>query len=1028
MTILSYIFITLVLFLGGRVFLSVIAYIPWRYLPIAVPIVLRKRISLTGAWIISGIAYLELGSSSLFKYAVVISVVGCAVQLLKLNVYTVLCTVTLHRLLRSFRADPQCRPLNPYILIHGYTQLGGFSELAQSLSFGLFKLGAASTLKANRLRDAVNEIDRRMCLQPQTRPFQYLRWLFFLCAHPLIPPGLLTTADLKLHSAFFREYVHKHASVLVAFPPLGGQLLLTLLGFDQNPDLLDEETKRKLRRKWVVRLRRKVLFYEEGLLRDMHRTLGPALVVLPKQVELATSFMEMKSELPGYELASFSYFDPIRPSFRVLDALGQCAIPVSTSDAQLPPNLRNAPFEICESGLAPLSDCYLRFRLGRSNIERFLHLIDCFEVIVKVCATTLIAANRDRIESYVELERPTLGDWISMLRRMVASNTNSQVEAICDFWQQPLKHAPLNLIDLSNGAGLAWKAAMPRSHLDWLAWLVWLRNRTRGHGVVAEEAVAPIWQGFHEALLDVVNSLRSLFLDAELGVVQDSGEFYSLKGWLRGDSRSNARQVEEGETRRTTGFASLRLSESTISLAPFVMFMEEHCLVWNRGVLKKAELVNYSTGRIERYDLFNHGLADVLDVNDLWTPEEHAAVLISENARRSNSITSIIEAFDVMLPGIAAERPIATDPELHHLESIAAYHESYATFLKADNQLVHASQVARLAAEWIRIRSADRRALRTSVHFLTLCIELGIRGRAFARVAEDFKKFERLLEEDPPQLYMTEVDFLMEALDLLPETDINEIRWRMGDEVESLDLRLGFYREMRERVLGRDKVSRPNATHEQNRITEGTADANTPNEHARHYEMRGDDYRSLGQWALSLSSYLEAVRLRKEMFERNAGDTKLASRYAGSLERAGDARKSLNEFPEALEHYIEAALIRGNLSALQPKEGTFAQGVAESHVKMGNVFFASGRIDEALDCYGKALSCWEVISATYPELAEARWMVAASILKCAAVEQDANVRLEKAYDLLCRMEADQGLPHNAARRTLARLRAVLCSQ
>ncbi len=57
------------------------------------------------------------------------------------------------------------------------------------------------------------------------------------------------------------------------------------------------------------------------------------------------------------------------------------------------------------------------------------------------------------------------------------------------------------------------------------------------------------------------------------------------------------------------------------------MFMEERCLVWNRGVLKKAELVNYSTGRIERYDLFSHGLTDVLDVKRLWTPEEHASVL-----------------------------------------------------------------------------------------------------------------------------------------------------------------------------------------------------------------------------------------------------------------------------------------------------------------------------------------------------------------------------------------------------------------
>ena len=210
--------------------------------------------------------------------------------------------------------------------------------------------------------------------------------------------------------------------------------------------------------------------------------------------------------------------------------------------------------------------------------------------------------NPDIVRLYKQLERPSLGHWVDTLRKLIAiPSVDDLPESICRFWEQPLAHAPTQLISDANGSGLAWQGRLPRSHLGWLDWFVWLRNVTRGHGAVEEKQVAPLWHGLHETFLQMVWDLRSLVIDSTITTSKGVGEPIALRGWNR-TVRGISRGVGQGTQEHDLVFLLRKDSKTSpfLLVYPFMVKQANSVLLWNSVRGNAIEFIDYGSGKLQR--------------------------------------------------------------------------------------------------------------------------------------------------------------------------------------------------------------------------------------------------------------------------------------------------------------------------------------------------------------------------------------------------------------------------------------------
>ncbi len=284
------------------------------------------------------------------------------------------------------------------------------------------------------------------------------------------------------------------------------------------------------------------------------------------------------------------------------------AIPIGESDDKLPAELRATISKIVSHGLPPLANCYLRFRLSKSNVERFLCLLDCFEVLIRVSVIYSLVqqwthnGNSLLAQLYTQLNRPGLGTWLDTLRRLSAEpGQDDLAQAICAFWKQPLAGAPRQLISDARGSGLAYPGDLPRSHLGWLDWLVWLRNSTRGHGGVEEDQVGPIWHGLHATFLRMARGLTPLIADSSLATAQQDGSLDSCSGWNRDQLPESTQENKPPLPANPVFMVRNGTSGDNKSLLhPFIIKAGKDFLIWNSARENAIEYLDYGTGQIRQ--------------------------------------------------------------------------------------------------------------------------------------------------------------------------------------------------------------------------------------------------------------------------------------------------------------------------------------------------------------------------------------------------------------------------------------------
>lgn len=352
--------------------------------------------------------------------------------------------------------------------------------------------------------------------------------------------------------------------------------------------------------------------YDESTIQEIFdHSLGKILIIIFSSLE--NVLIERAKE------GGIVYFCKERPlptdyfmkelSTRVVEEL-MPAFPLALADLKLSDEKHFTIRELARKGLQPLAGSYLRFRIAKSDVERLLCLLDCIEVLIKSSAISIIANHWQKEQALSssdiisKLKTPSLGDWTGLLRDMLDNDAeNELVKQISTFWTMPIRHEfHRQLITDVDGSGLSWKGEIPRSHIGWLDWFVWLRNVTRGHGVLGDKIASPIWESFHELFLAMAVGLKKLVFES-LTISQDNNKNKSyLQGW---DRKRYLRQENGGDREASKIYLQTEENDrsSSIMLYPLAVAYKNSILLWNRIKGECIEYIDYSSGQIVKFNL-----------------------------------------------------------------------------------------------------------------------------------------------------------------------------------------------------------------------------------------------------------------------------------------------------------------------------------------------------------------------------------------------------------------------------------------
>lgn len=280
-------------------------------------------------------------------------------------------------------------------------------------------------------------------------------------------------------------------------------------------------------------------------------------------------------------------------------------IPIGDSDDALDQDSRSVIQLIARQGFPPVADCYLRFRLSQSNVERFIALLDCMEALVKVAVMYLSITQwsvPDHDPSLDFFKRPpTLGDWVNRLKML---NGVAKDDKISRAIKSLLGHAPHDsfhkLIEDASAQGLEWHETPPITFAEWFDWFVRIRNITRGHGAVTEAQVSPLWDRFHRVFLFMVLNFKPLLTDCTIVKGKKDPESSRMKGWTRIPLQSKGGEALKSKSEQLCMVVENTPDDLALSAYPFMIMKEGEILFLNSVQSNSLEYINLSSGVLRR--------------------------------------------------------------------------------------------------------------------------------------------------------------------------------------------------------------------------------------------------------------------------------------------------------------------------------------------------------------------------------------------------------------------------------------------
>lgn len=572
----------------------------------APPAYMLDRLPSALSGFVTALAFLPSAESALWQLALVALAVGTAYTNSKLILLACQSAYVLARLDADLRAGRSPRTSPPYVLLAGTFK--GRSGTSRTL--GPWLLTLATTLWKTRHQGETGalppwpEAPASGVRHPEAVRLVWARLKQRTFARVSIAT-FVTTEEVSRLDETHAAFVMGNAAAMIAIAD--GRLRRALAGLSAEQeglllDAIQSGLEGTVFSRLGTRLRDGAGKTDGRLHHLLHHAPGPVFLLAPSSgLDLGDDEAEagQAQRMLGYEVVEAKRADVFSTATpRVVDVLAKCALPITRSDRRLRPELRETIAALGAEGLAPLADSYMRFRLSTSAVERVLGLFDCFEALIKYSVFALAVPTGGALLE--QLARPSLGTWVQLLRERLVmfpgQEESALRQALAGFWNGPLEAAPRELIEATNGAGMAWRDKVPRSHLAWLGWLVWLRNSTKGHGGMAESLCVPVWHDFHATFLTAVSRLAPLTLESSLWASTASDSPVEMRGWLRGPFRSSTLGSEPSQ--QVSDACFLGYGDAAVDLSPLVRFEGNVCLTWNSGDSRRAQYIDYSSGRL----------------------------------------------------------------------------------------------------------------------------------------------------------------------------------------------------------------------------------------------------------------------------------------------------------------------------------------------------------------------------------------------------------------------------------------------
>jgi len=421
----------------------------------------------------------------------------------------------------------------------------------------------------------------------------------------------LASDDVLRFPTDMRDYIYSNSSVCIAV--FSSQQLKRFYGRAHDNEKRGEQLLEQLPGKVGSLVKEGIRLGNQALqemIPRLHYCLGPSIILIPNALQSLVSDLK---EIKGYDLIATQGNRPVAPVVSTLTArLSSCSLPLRQLDAELSEEQRRIIPQLARNGLPPLADAYLRFRLSNSQIERFLCLLDCIEVLIKYSVFVLIKQNGAKLSSLDDLKRrrqvPTLGIWRSWLDELARQPHSTDLgRRICDVCLSKsgmkVSSSALALTEQARNCGIEcghdeiWRVTHPtteKNWFDWLHWLVDLRNVTKGHGGIDEKIAGQVLSSTHAAFIDLIGLLAPLTLSASLIRICKDGAEITLRGWLRGERRSSV--LLETEHQSLTVDVMLRTHSENHSLRELTSVTGNSVLTWHSVGDNADTYVNYLTG------------------------------------------------------------------------------------------------------------------------------------------------------------------------------------------------------------------------------------------------------------------------------------------------------------------------------------------------------------------------------------------------------------------------------------------------
>lgn len=305
----------------------------------------------------------------------------------------------------------------------------------------------------------------------------------------------------------------------------------------------------------------------------------------------------------------------------VTNRLVATAVPIATSDTQLPESHRVIARMLSSGGFPPIADSYSRFRLAQSDVERFIAMVDAVECLTRCSALFLLADCWGRGQTHpTEAEltgrRPlTFGSWHRILDRLIreASSKEGVIATLTSWWASECNDVEEAFTERAAQSGVTVAKRRTNRRLEWLQWFVEMRNVTKGHGVLEEETVAGLWHPLHELFLGMLVELREVVLLRLIACGASS--HWKMGGWTRGDIR--AKSLKQYSVSGTEVVSCIQVAEQRVlCLYPLVTVVEGVAMIWDRVGPSGVEYLRYSSSERGHVGLAAEGSR--LDLRSLW--------------------------------------------------------------------------------------------------------------------------------------------------------------------------------------------------------------------------------------------------------------------------------------------------------------------------------------------------------------------------------------------------------------------------